>query len=228
MKPNHEHEFEAAPGLPEPLPASEKILWQGSPDWRVLGNEAFHLKTLSIYFALMVALQALLSWDATLGLSKNLMALMTSTLLACVALGLLALTAWLSASTTLYTITDKRIVMRIGIVLTLTFNLPFSRIQAAQIKNSKNGKGNIAVDLQGPDRIAYLHLWPHARPWHLKQPQPMLRALPEVANVGSLLQASWEKGRHTIDNSSLSSHSSSNSLRVERKSIAISSAAMAQ
>lgn len=228
MKPNHEHEFEAAPGLPEPLPASEKILWQGSPDWRVLGNEAFHLKTLSIYFALMVALQALLSWDATLGFSKNLMALMTSTLLACVALGLLALTAWLSASTTLYTITDKRIVMRIGIVLTLTFNLPFSRIQAAQIKNSKNGKGNIAVDLQGPDRIAYLHLWPHARPWHLKQPQPMLRALPEVANVGSLLQASWEKGRHTIDNSSLSSHSSSNSLRVERKSIAISSAAMAQ
>jgi hypothetical protein len=228
MKPNHEHEFEAAPGLPEPLPASEKILWQGSPDWRVLGNEAFHLKTLSIYFALMVALQALLSWDAALGLSKNLMALLTSSLLACVALGLLALTAWLSASTTLYTITDKRIVMRIGIVLTLTFNLPFSRIQAAQIKNSKNGKGNIAVDLQGPDRIAYLHLWPHARPWHLKQPQPMLRALPEVANVGSLLQASWEKGRHTIDNSSLSSHSSSNSLRVERKSIAISSTAMAQ
>ena len=228
MKPNHEHEFEAAPGLPEPLPASEKILWQGSPDWRVLGNEAFHLKTLSIYFALMVALQAMLSWDATLGLSKNLMALITSTLLACVALGLLALTAWLAASTTLYTITDKRIVMRIGIVLTLTFNLPFSRIQAAQIKNSKNGIGNIAVDLQGPDRIAYLHLWPHARPWHLKQPQPMLRALPEVANVGSLLQASWEKGRHTIDNSSLSSHSGSNSLRVERKSIAISSAAMAQ
>lgn len=228
MKPNHEHEFEAAPGLPEPLPASEKILWQGSPDWRVLGNEAFHLKTLSIYFALMVALQALLSWDATLGLSKNLMALITSTLLACVALGLLALTAWLAASTTLYTITDKRIVMRIGIVRTLTFNLPFSRIQAAQIKNSKNGIGNIAVDLQGPDRIAYLHLWPHARPWHLKQPQPMLRALPEVANVGSLLQASWEKGRHTIDNSSLSSHSGSNSLRAERKSIAISSTAMAQ
>lgn len=228
MKPSHEHEFEAAPGLPAPLPASERILWQGSPDWRLLGNEAFHLKTLSIYFALMVMLQAVLSWDASLGLSKNVVALMTSTLLASVALGLLALTAWLSASTTLYTITDKRIVMRIGIVLTLTFNLPFSRIQAAQIKSSKDGKGNIALDLQGPDRIAYLHLWPHARPWHLKQPQPMLRALPEVANVGSLLQASWEKGRHTIDNSSLSSHSGSNSLRAERKSIAISSTAMAQ
>ena len=228
MMPNHEHEFEAAPGLPEPLPATEKILWQGSPDWRLLGNEAFHLKTLSIYFALMIALQAVLSWDAALGLSKNLMALLTSSLLACVALGLLALTAWLSATTTLYTITNKRIVMRIGIVLTLTFNLPFSRIQAAQIKNSKDGKGDIALDLQGPDRIAYLHLWPHARPWELKQPQPMLRALSNVAEVGNLLHSSWEKGRHTVDNSSLSSHSGSNSLRVERKPIAVSSTAMAQ
>jgi hypothetical protein len=228
MKPSHEHEFEAAPGLPAPLPDSERILWQGSPDWRLLGNEAFHLKTLSIYFGLMVALQAVLAWEPALGLTKNLMALMISSSLACVALGLLALTAWLSASTTLYTITDKRIVMRIGIVLTLTFNLPFSRIQGAQIKNSKDGKGNIALDLQGPDRIAYLHLWPHARPWHLKQPQPMLRGLSEVAEVGSLLHASWEKGRHTVDNSSFNPQSVSNSLRVERKPIAISSTAMAQ
>jgi len=27
----HEYDFEASPGLPEPLPAREKILWQGAP-----------------------------------------------------------------------------------------------------------------------------------------------------------------------------------------------------
>lgn len=225
MKPNHEHEFEAAPGLPEPLPAGERILWQGSPDWRLLGNDAFHLKTLSIYFALMVVLQAVMSWEPALGLTKNLLSLLTSALLASVALGLLALTAWLSARTTLYTITDKRIIMRIGIVLTLTFNLPLSRINAAQIKNSKDGKGDIALDLQGPDRIAYLHLWPHARPWHLKQPQPMLRALPEVANVASLLHASWK----TVRGNAELNHIDHNSvLRAERKSVGMSSTAMAQ
>ena len=36
-----EHEFEPVHGLPEKLPAGEKILWQGSPDWKTLANEAF-------------------------------------------------------------------------------------------------------------------------------------------------------------------------------------------
>ena len=193
MKPHHEHEFEAAPGLPEPLPAGERILWQGSPDWRLLGNDAFHLKRLSVYFAIMLGLQALLSWEPALGVSANLMALVTSAVLASVALGLLALTAWLSARTTLYTLTDRRIVMRIGIVLTLTFNLPLSHIRAAQIKPAAGVMGDIALELDGPDRIAYLHLWPHARPWELNRPQPMLRALADVAAVGSLLHTAWQQ-----------------------------------
>jgi hypothetical protein len=45
--------------------------------------------------------------------------------------------------------------------------------------------------LKGPDHIAWLHLWPHARPWHLTRTQPMLRALPQVADVAALLQKAW-------------------------------------
>ena len=117
MKPHHEHEFEAAPGLPEALPAGEHILWQGSPDWKRLAVDAFHVKRLTIYFAAMLLLQVVLSWDAAAALRTNLGALSISGSLAIIALGLLALTAKLSANTTLYTITNKRIVMRIGIVL---------------------------------------------------------------------------------------------------------------
>jgi len=217
IAPVHEHEFEAAPGLPAPLPAGEQILWQGSPDWRTLANEAFHLKTLTLYFALMVAMQAVIGWQPSLGLTKNLLSLVTSVLLAGVALALLALTAWLSARTTLYTLTDKRIIMRIGIVLTLTFNLPLSRIETAQIKQGKQGHGDIALDLEGPDRIAYLHLWPHARPWQLKKPQPMLRALPELDAIASLLHATWKQARLHAP-----------VLRAERKPVSLSSAALAQ
>jgi hypothetical protein len=53
--------------------------------------------------------------------------------------------------------------------------------------------GDIAIELDGPDRIAYLHLWPHARPWELNRPQPMLRALADVAAVGSLLHTAWQQ-----------------------------------
>ena len=31
VQPEHEHEFEAEPGLPEQLPAGERVLWQGQP-----------------------------------------------------------------------------------------------------------------------------------------------------------------------------------------------------
>lgn len=201
MKPHHEHEFEAAPGLPEALPAGERILWQGSPDWKRLAVDAFHVKRLTIYFASMLLLQVVLSWDATASLRMNFGALTISGSLAIIALGLLALTAKLSASTTMYTITNRRIVMRIGIVLTLSFNLPLRWIQSAQIKPQTDGFGDIALDLKGEDRIAYLHLWPHARPWEITKPQPMLRNIADIENVGKVLHEAWLLRQQEIESS---------------------------
>ena len=57
MKAHHEHEFEAAPGLPEPLPRGERLIWQGSPDWVQLAIHAFHVRKLAIYFSAMGGLQ---------------------------------------------------------------------------------------------------------------------------------------------------------------------------
>ena len=201
MKPHHEYEFEAALGLPEALPSGERILWQGSPDWKRLAVDAFHVKRLTIYFVSMLLLQVLLAWDMAASLRTNLGALTISGSLAIIALGLLALTAKLSASTTMYTITNKRIVMRIGIVLTLSFNLPLRWIQSAQIKPQTDGFGDIALDLKGEDRIAYLHLWPHARPWEITKPQPMLRNIPDIENVGKVLHQAWLERQQEIESS---------------------------
>ena len=44
----HEHELEPQYGLPERLPATEKILWQGSPDARALARSAFHIRKLAL------------------------------------------------------------------------------------------------------------------------------------------------------------------------------------
>jgi len=48
-----EHDNEPIPGLPEPLPADERILWQGRPDWRGLARRAFHAPLVGAYFLLM-------------------------------------------------------------------------------------------------------------------------------------------------------------------------------
>jgi hypothetical protein len=186
---HHEHEFEAAPGLPEPLPRGERLLWQGSPDFRTLAIHAFHVRKLALYFAAMLGLQ----WLYLLGEPNAalLRPLLTSAGMALLALALLTTIAWFAARTTLYTLTDRRIVMRIGIVLTLTFNLPLRQVAGAALKPQAAGHGDIALTLAGKDRIALLNLWPHARPWQLKNPQPSLRCLPEAATVGARIQQAW-------------------------------------
>lgn len=182
-----EHEFEAAHGLPEPLPPGERLLWQGRPDARVLAREMLHLRGLSLYFA------AMLLWRGGTALADGHppaeAALATAGLLvlSLLALGLLGLLTWLVSRTTVYTVTDRRVVMRIGIVLGITFNLPLRQIDSAGLRLYRDGSGDLALRLDGATRIGYVHLWPHARPWEFKRTQPMLRAVPQAAQVAELL-----------------------------------------
>lgn len=186
-----EHEHEPMTGLPELLPAGERILWQGSPDWRALALRAFHVRKLAVYFALMLALRgATVVADGGTALAA-LRAVAALVPLALLGLGLTLLIAWLSARSTVYTLTDRRVVMRIGIVLTLSFNLPLKRIAAADAAQAPRGTTDIALELSGNDRIAWLQLWPHARPWRLAKPQPMLRCLPQGEQVARLLAQAW-------------------------------------
>jgi hypothetical protein len=187
----HEHEFEPVRGLPEVLPPGEQMLWQGSPDWRSLARRAFHVRKLVVYFALLTVLRVAVVASGPTTAAGLLKSALWMVLLGAVAVGLMTLMAWLSARATVYTITDKRVVMRIGIVLTLTFNIPFKRIAAAGLHLHADGTGDLPLTLSGSDRIAWLNLWPHARAWHLAQPQPMLRCVPQAARVAPLLAQAW-------------------------------------
>lgn len=186
-----EHEFEAAFGLPEPLPATERILWQGQPQVGAIMRRVFHMRVVALYFA------ALLAWSAATAIGDGvataplLRSLATLGGLSLTALALLAGLAWLTARTAVYTLTDRRVVMRIGIVLTVTYNFPLRCMDGAHVLRTGGGRGEIALQLQQGTRIAWLHLWPHARPWHLREPQPLLRGLADVEQVGRILGEAW-------------------------------------
>lgn len=190
-----EHEFEAARGLPEALPPGEHLLWQGSPDWRMLARDSLHWRKLAVYFVLLLAWRVIGVVVDGGGAAEIARALAFGLPLALLGLGLVLLLAWLIARTAVYTITDRRVVMSIGVVLSVSFNLPLTQIAAADLRLRRDGSGDIALALAGPERIAYLHLWPHARPWRLKQTQPMLRALPDARAVGALLAQAAARGR---------------------------------
>jgi hypothetical protein len=191
----HEHEFEPEYGLPEPLPAGERVLWQGSPDWRLLARRVFHVHALTLYFIAILAIRAIvvLTQGGTIAEAARAMAMLAP--LAALAVGVGVGMALLSARTTVYTITDKRVTMRIGIVLNLTFNLPFTRIATAGLRDTGQGTGDIPLALDAADRIAYLHLWPHARPWRIAHPEPMLRCIPDAAQVAQVLAQAWTTAR---------------------------------
>ncbi len=191
----HEHEFESAPGLPEPLPAGERVLWQGAPDWKMLARECFHVRKLAVYFAILVAWRVATLVGSGAAAVEVLVGATVAVALAATALGLALLMAWMSARTTLYTITDRRVVMRVGIVLSVTFNLPFTQIESAGLHGLPADHGDIALALSAENRIAYPHLWPHVRPWHVARTQPSLRAIPDAADVAQRLTAAWRAVR---------------------------------
>ena len=184
-----EHEFEAELGLPEPLPRGERLLWQGSPDWRLLARDAMHTRLLAIYFGMLLAWRAVNVGANGGSLIDAGVAALWLLPLAVAAIAVLSVLAWLMARTSVYTITDKRVVMRIGIVLNITFNLPHAQIVSASLRSNADGSGDLTLLLNEADRIAYVHLWPHARPWHLKRTEPMLRALPQAHAVAAILSA---------------------------------------
>lgn len=173
-----EYDIEPVPGLPEALPVGESILWQGSPDWKRLALGAFRIRGVAIYFGLLMILGAV--QGALTGVVVTLIA-------GLLGIGILTLIAWGAARTTLYTLTNKRVVMRIGIALPKCINLPLSLIQSADLALHSDGTGDIPLAVTGAQRLGYAVLWPHARRWKLAVPQPMLRAVPDAANVAQML-----------------------------------------
>jgi Bacterial PH domain len=183
-----EHDGEPQRGLPERLPASERLLWQGEPDWRLLARHGFHIRKFALYFGVLLAWRGITAWYDGGTVGAVLGSMIWPVPLAALALGFIAMLAWLVGRTTVYTLTDRRVVMRIGIVLTVTFNLPMSRIETVRMHAlGGQGAGEIALVLDPKDRIGYMHLWPHARPWHFRRTEPMLRALPQADHVARLL-----------------------------------------
>jgi hypothetical protein len=188
MKQDHQ-QFRDLPlkELPAPLPAGERVIWQGKPSFKGLALRAFHIREVAVYFGLLLIWRVWSNWshgvptDEAVRSALWLIAPMVS------AIAVLAGLAWLFRRAACYTITSKRVLFQFGVALPVTLNIPLRQIGNAALKIYRDGSGDIPLSPSGGDRVSYLLLWPHIRPWRLRAPEPMLVAIPDAAKVAAML-----------------------------------------
>lgn len=184
----HTHEdYEPIPGLPEDLPEDEVILWQGKPTMYGIARRVFAVRGVTIWFLLLMV------WTITAGLADGQSALIVfrnSSILLIPMTAALSVLLFLSnavASTTVYTITNKRLVVRAGVAILKSINIPFKSIAAAALKINKDGSADIPVAIVPDQRIAYLMMWPHVKLSAFKDVQPMIRGIKDGRRVARIL-----------------------------------------
>ena len=162
-------------GTPAP---DEKVLWKGRPALGQLARTAFHTHKLAFYFGLLIIIALA---------SDKPDAAVVAAVLGTALLAILYMLAWLSARSTLYILTDARLIMRIGMAIETRINIPLKQVEAAHFRPRGKDHGDIALELAGERMLGTVLLWPHVRPWHFAHPQPMLRAVPDAAGLARMI-----------------------------------------
>ncbi|MEL6920775.1 MAG: photosynthetic complex putative assembly protein PuhB [Pseudomonadota bacterium] len=183
-----DYENEPVPGLPGPLPTGEHIVWQGSPvAWRI-ANQVLKLRWIAGYFAVLTVW--LLVSGVYLGRTAESITISMLFMAGAGALvvGFLWLIARSVARTTIYTITNRRVVFRYGFVLPTAFNLPYSEFEAVDARVRTDGSGDIALRFKDDVRLAWLIFWPHVRGFRMARTEPQLTGLNDAATSAEHLK----------------------------------------
>lgn len=182
-----EYEYEPINGLPENLPEGESIVWQGAPRWTALANRVFQVRTLALYFAALIGIHVVYKLMDGASSSHVWGGVSWQLTLATVSLGLLSGAAWLYARSTVYTLTNKRLVLRSGVATPMMVNLPLEKLESAGLRLCSDGTGDMLFTPTSDTKLYYMLLWPHVRLLGFRKIQPLLRGIPDAQNVARLL-----------------------------------------
>lgn len=180
-------EAEQRAGLTDPLPAGETILWQSAPAEKRMGASIFHYRWLMLYVAGAMVLAMFGARQSGYPFGQALAMATLAIPLAAIGFALLEAIGRLSARASTYTLTNRRLILKIGIALDMTVSIPLSAVTDAAIRHGRGRSGDIALTVKDTGGVGYVGLWPHARPWHYSVPSPMLRALPDVEHAAMII-----------------------------------------
>lgn len=169
------------------LEPGERILWQGRPQASAVRRDILKVRWLVAYLA------GLLAWKLTLILwvrdlrPQEVFDTATLIVQGIVLMGIVVYFAWALARCTTYTVTDLRIVVRHGIALPGTVDIPLRALRSIAVRIHRDGTGDVALTVRAGGGIGYVKLWPHVLGLELSRPVPMLRGLADAAVLGPML-----------------------------------------
>jgi hypothetical protein len=169
------------------LPKGEHLIWQGRPGTRDLALRVFHMRLVVIYFALLFVSRVAIGGFEHQPLPNAIAAAAWLAIPLAAVLALLGGLSFLYSRTTRYSVTDRRVLLQFGAVLPMTLNIPFTQIASAAVRKYAGGVGDLPLTVISEQRLAFLLLWPHVRPWKLTRVEPMLRCVPDADRVADLL-----------------------------------------
>lgn len=170
-----------------PAPRAEAPLWTGRPAWLASATRVWKVRWAAAYFALLLVDGARIASAAPVGRSAawagegRLLGIATALLA-----GLLVMAA-LTRRTTRYEIGEQAVTFRYGVALPATLVIPFAAIAQVSARTHADGTGDVALELKPGKGVIYPKLWPHARPWRLRRPEPMMRGVPDAGVAAALL-----------------------------------------
>ena len=150
--------------LPADIPPGERVLWFGRPEATSLWRRAYRADWVAAWFVVMTA------WNFVFGNGRRRrLRRASSRRCARWASGARRWRSWRSwlgsaPRTTLYVVTERRVVIKTGIALPIFINVPFKQIGSANVGAFATARGDVPVALIKGQRIPYLALWPSARP----------------------------------------------------------------
>jgi hypothetical protein len=174
-------------GVAHALPEGERLLWQGEPVPSLVAKHVFHRWLVVGYFVAVLGWWLVGAWG-TVEADAFLPMLGMRLGLAALVLGTVEFLARTVSKTTVYAITSERVVLKIGMVLPMSINIPFSKVQNAAVGRFRDGSGQIVLTMVPGNRLAYIALWPHCRVFQINQPQPVLRGLANPDEVATILR----------------------------------------
>ena len=183
--------------LAESLPDGEVLIWQGRPEASTIAIRGMYLWYVVAYLLSLVLFRTgyLIMGDALISEWSALLAwqLLASLFIVGVIVGL----SVLYGKTTIYSLTNRRLILRTGVAVPIHVNFPLEQIASADLKVFSDGTGDIALKLENSDKLYWLLLWPNVRSWWVRPLQPLLRGLRDFELAASTL-ASAAKAESTV------------------------------